>query len=122
MYDLRKKKPLLSRKGLIVFHLIIGSLSRGVFERRTATGNETFTLFTRLVATTFVILSVVTRIETIYLKTRAHSLPKNVKRPLPVAVCRSKTPLLKLPNIKKSLLRCCFVTYRAIFGLEDWGC
>ena len=45
---------------------------RGVFERRTATGYETFSLFTRLGATTFVILSVVTRIETIYLKTRAH--------------------------------------------------
>ena len=36
-------------------------LSKGVFERRTATGNETFPLFTRLGATTFVILSVVTR-------------------------------------------------------------
>ena len=31
---------------------------RGVFERRTATGYETFSLFTRLGATTFVILSV----------------------------------------------------------------
>ena len=79
---------------------ILRSLSKGVFERRTATGNETFSLFTRLSATTFVILSVVTRIETIYLKIRAPPLPKNEKRPLPVAVCRSKTPLLKLPNIE----------------------
>ena len=36
--------------------------------------------------------------ETIFLKIRAHPLPKNEKRPLPVAVRRSKTPLLKLPN------------------------
>ena len=76
---------------------MLGSLSKGVFERRTATGNETVSLFTRLGATTFVILSVVTRIETIYLEMRAHPLPKNEKRPLPVAVRRSKTPLLKLP-------------------------
>ena len=67
---------------------IIGSL---VFERRTATGNETFSLFTRLSATTFVILSVVTRIETIYLKIRAHLLLKGVTRlsnilPLSVSV------------------------------------
>ena len=33
--------------------------------------------------------------ETIYLKIRAHPLPKNEKRSLPVAVRRSKTPLLK---------------------------
>ena len=76
---------------------MIGSLSKGVFERRTATGNETFSLFTRLGATAFVILSVFTHIETIYLKIRAHPLPKNEKRPLPFAVRRSKTPLLKLP-------------------------
>ena len=76
----------------------VGSLSKGVFERRTATGNETFSLFTRLGATTFVILSVLTRIETIYFKMRAHPLPKNEKRTLPVAARRSKTPLLKLPT------------------------
>ena len=74
-----------------------GSLSKGVFERRTATGNETFSLFTRLGATAFVILSVFTLIETIYLKIRAHPLAKDEKRPPPVAVRRSKTPLLKLP-------------------------
>ena len=37
-----------------------------------------------------------TLIETIYLKIRAHPLPKNEKRPLRVAVRRSKTPLLDL--------------------------
>ena len=80
-----------------VLHSTLGSLSKGVFERRTATGNETFSLFTRLGATTFVKLCVFTLIETIYLKIRAHPLRKNEKRPLPVAVRGSKTPLLKLP-------------------------
>ena len=57
-----------------------------------------FFSFTRLGATTFVILSVVTRIEMIYLQIRAHPLLKNEKRPLPVAVRSSKTSLLKLSN------------------------
>ena len=74
-------------------------------ERRTATGNEAFSLFTRLGTTAFVILSVFTLIETIYLTTRALPKPKNEKRPLsPVAVRRSKTPLLKLANINLSPL------------------
>ena len=67
------------------------SLSKGVLEQRTATRNETFSIFTRHDATTFVILSVVTRIETIYLKIRARPLPKNEKHPLTVAIRRSKT-------------------------------
>ena len=87
---------------LCVAFQISWSLSKGVLERRKATGNEAFSLFARLGATAFVILSVVTLIETIYLKVRAHPLPKNEKRPLPVAVRRSKTPLLKLPNIVHS--------------------
>ena len=77
----------------------LGSLSKGVFEQRIATRNETFSLFTHLGATTFVILSVLTRIETIYLKIRAHPLPKIEKRPLLVAIRHSKTPLLKLPTV-----------------------
>ena len=85
--------------------MAIGSLSKDVFERRTATGNETFSLFTRLGATTFVELCVFILIETIYLKIRAHPLRKNEKRPLPVAVRGSKTPLLKLPNDKRLLKR-----------------
>ena len=75
---------------------MIGLLSKDVFERRTATGNETFSLFTRLGDTTFVILSVFSLMETMYLKIRAHPLPKNEKRPLPVAVRRSKAPYYNL--------------------------
>ena len=70
-------------------------ISKGVFEGRTATGNETFSLCTRLCATMFVILSVVTRIETISLKIRAHPLPKNGKSPLPVAVKKNVLILVK---------------------------
>ena len=37
----------------------------GVFERRTATGSKAFSLFISLDATTFVLMSVITHIETI---------------------------------------------------------
>ena len=70
----------------------LGSLSKGIFERHTATRNGTFSLFTCLGATTFVILGVFTLIEMIYLKIRTHPLRKNEK--LPVAIRRSKTVCL----------------------------
>ena len=76
---------------------LLGSLSKAVFERRTSTGREAFSLLTRLGATRFVLLSVLTRIETIYSKICAQPLPKYEKFPLPVDVRRSKTALLKLP-------------------------
>ena len=102
---------------VIILYSTVGSLSKGVFERRTATGNETFSLFTRLGATTFVILSVSTLIQTIYLKIRSHPMPKNEKRPLPVAVRPSKTPLLKLPTV--TMYRAgVFKTNRII--VNDW--
>ena len=43
------------------------NLSSGVFERRTATGSKTSSLFLYLDATTFVLISVITLIETICL-------------------------------------------------------
>ena len=46
---------LLSVKSGLRDKSIIGSLSKSVFKRRTATGNETFSLFTRLGPTAFVI-------------------------------------------------------------------
>ena len=45
-----------------------GSKTQGVFERRTATGSKTSSLFICLDATTFVLISVITLIETICLK------------------------------------------------------
>ena len=44
---------------------VIGSLSKGVFERRTPTGSEVFFILKQLDATKFVFLSVFTIIETI---------------------------------------------------------
>ena len=78
------------------FSSIIGSLSSDVFERRTSTGSEVFSLLTRLDDIKFVFLSFFTVIEAIWLKICAKPPSKNEKRPLPVDVRRSKTLLLKL--------------------------
>ena len=77
----------------------IGSLSSDVFERRTSTGSEVFSLLTCLDDIKFVFLSFFTVIEAIWLKICAKPPSKNENRPLPVDVFRSKTLLLKLPNI-----------------------
>ena len=74
---------------------ILGSLSKGVFERRTSTGSEVFFILKHLDAPKFVFLSVLTIIETSCPKRWAKPLSKNEKRPLPFDVRRSKTSLLK---------------------------
>ena len=79
----------------------IGSLSSDVFERRTSTGSEPFPLSISLDATIFVLPSVLILIETICPKICLKSRLKSAKRPLPVDVRRSKTSLLKLPNVYK---------------------
>ena len=76
----------------------IGSLSKDVFERRTSTGSETFSLFICLDTTKFVLLSFISLIKTIYLRVSNKPQPNAAKSPLPVDVRRSKTLLLKLPN------------------------
>ena len=77
----------------------IGSLSKDVFERRTSTGSEAFSLFIRLDTTKFVLLSFFSPIKTIYLRVSTKPQPNAAKSPLPVDVRRSKTLLLKLPNV-----------------------
>ena len=72
-------------------------LSSNVFEGRTSTGSEPFSLLIYLDATKFVLLSVCTLIETICPRICSNSRPKSAKSPLPVDVRRSKTSLLKLP-------------------------
>ena len=79
----------------------IGSLSSDVCERRTSTGSEPFPLSISLDATIFVLPSVLILIETICPKICLKSRLKSAKRPLPVDVRRSKTSLLKLPNVWK---------------------
>ena len=68
----------------------IGSLSSDVFDWRTSTGSEPFSLLVCLNVTKFVLLSVVTLLETIWPEVCSKSRLKSAKSPLP----------LKLPNEK----------------------
>ena len=77
---------------------IIGNLSKDVFERRTSTGSEVFSLLICLDANKFVLLSFSSLIKTIYPRFSTEPLPNDAKSTLPVDVRRSKTLLLKLPN------------------------
>ena len=72
-------------------------LSKGVFERPTSNGSESFSLIVCLDDTKFVLFIVFTLIETIWPKMWSKSLSKNAKSPLPVDVCHLKTSLLKKP-------------------------
>ena len=74
-------------------------LSSHVFEGRTSTGSERFSLFKCLDTTKSVLLSVFTLTETICPNICSKSRLKSAKSPLPVDVRRSKTLLLKLPNL-----------------------
>ena len=85
-----------------MMNIIIGSLSSDVFERRTSTGSEAFSLFICLDTTKFVLLSFFSPMKTIYLRVSIKPQPNAAKSQLPVDVRRSKTLLLKLPNMKTS--------------------
>ena len=76
----------------------IGNLSKNVFEPRTSTGSEAFSLLICLDANKFVLLSFFSLIKTIYQRVSTEPLPNDAKSPLPVEVRRSKTLLLKLPK------------------------
>ena len=77
---------------------LIGTLSKDVFERRTSTGSEAFSLFICLDANKLVLLSFFSLLKTIYPRVSTKPLPNDAKSPLPVDVRSSKTLLLKLPN------------------------
>ena len=83
-----------------VIDIILGSLSSDVFERRTSTGSEPFSLLISLYATLLILPSVLILIETICPKICSKSRLKCAKRPFPVDMRRSKTSLLKLPIVK----------------------
>ena len=78
---------------------VLGNLSKDVFERRTSTGSEVFSLLICLDANKFVLLSFSSLIKTIYPRFSTEPLPNDAKSPLPVDVRRSKTLLLKLPIV-----------------------
>ena len=80
-------------------HEVIGNLSKDVFERRTSTGSEAFSLFIRLDANKFVVIIFFSLIKTIYPRIWTKPLPIDGKSQLPVDVRPSKTLLLKLPNL-----------------------
>ena len=75
----------------------IGNLSKNVFEPRTSTGSEAFSLLICLDANKFVLLSFFSLIKMIYQRVSTEPLPNDAKSPLPVEVRPSKTLLLKLP-------------------------
>ena len=77
---------------------ILGNLSKDVFEGRTSTGSEPFSLFICLDANKFVLLSFFSLIKRIYPRVSNKPLPNDAKGPLPVDVRRSTTLLLKLPT------------------------
>ena len=80
-------------------HMLMGTLSKHVFERRTSTGSEAFSLFICVDANKLVLLSFFPLLKTIYPRVSTKPLPNDSKSPLPVDVRRSKTLLLKLPNV-----------------------
>ena len=83
---------------------IVGSLSSDIFELRTSTGSQPFSLLIFLDTTKFVLLSFFTLIETICSNICSKSRIKSAKILLPVDVHRSKTSLLKLTFICLGLL------------------
>ena len=76
---------------------VLGTLTKDVFERRTSTGSEAFSLFICLDANKLVLLSFFSLLKTIYPRVSTKPLPNDAKSPLPVDVRSSKTLLLKLP-------------------------
>jgi len=83
--------------------LRLWTLSSDVFERRTSTGSEPFSLLIGLDATIFLLPSVLIVIETICPKICSKTGLKSAKSPFPVDVRRSKTSLLKLPIVYAGL-------------------
>ena len=81
------------------------SLSKNVFERRTSTESEAFSLFICLDTTKFVLLSFFSPIKTIYLRVSTKPQPNAAKSPLPVDVRRSK--------------RCCLSSILFIYLLKN---
>ena len=79
--------------------IVLGSLSTRVFETRTATGSELFSLLTCLHTTAFALPSIFSPLEMLGIKIWETPLSRHAKCPLPVDVRVSKTCVLKLPIV-----------------------
>ena len=88
----------LHRQNSVIAPTQLGSLSKDVFEGRTSTGSEPFSLFICLDANKFVLLSFFSLMKRIYPRVSNKPLPNDAKGSLPVDVRRSTTLLLKLPT------------------------
>ena len=110
---------------LRVQKLTIGSLSKCrskcVFETRTATGSELFSLLPCLHTTTFISLSIFALLEALSLKIWERPLSWRAKYSLPVAVRVSKTGVLKLPNRGFARQPCCMAGTMKMFCITNWG-
>ena len=82
---------------------IVGSLSTRVFETRTATGSEIFSLLTCPHTTTFTLLSIFSLLE-MSIKIFETTRSWHAKCSLPVAVHVSETRVLKFPNLSTTLI------------------
>ena len=99
---------------------LIGTLSKDVFERRTSTGSEAFSLFIYLDANKLVLLSFFSLFKAIYPRVSTKPLSNDAKSPLPVDIRRSTTLLLKLPITKLRDTARSRVTHDIqIFRMED---
>ena len=94
-YGLLNQDPFINRSHVST----LGSLSKRIFETRTTTGSELFSLLTCVHTTTFTLLSIVSLLQKISIKIWKTPLSWHAKCSLLVAVCVSKTCVLKLPIV-----------------------
>ena len=87
----KKRDVILSIQPIAFLIIIIGNLSKDVFERRTSTGSEAFFLFICLDAIKFSLLSFFSLLKTIYSRVLTKPPPNDTKGPLLVDVRRPKT-------------------------------
>ena len=86
---------------------LLGSLSTHVFETRTATGSELFSLLSCLHTTEFALTSIFSPLEMLGIKIWETPLSWHAKCPLPVVVRVSKTCVLKLPIVLQKTAKNC---------------
>ena len=85
----------------------LGSLSTRVFETRTATGSELFSLLSCLHTTAFALPSIFSSSEMRGIKIWETPLSRHAKCPLPVVVRVLKTCVLKLPILMSTWWKIC---------------